>query len=58
MKIFSSICKVSDCVDYNVALIEDLDKNRMPMPDTSGKLTRLPVGIAWCAATLRCALCK
>ena len=41
MKIFSSICKVSDCVDYNVALIEDLDKNRMPMPDTSGKLTRL-----------------
>jgi hypothetical protein len=46
VKIFSSICKVSDCVDYNVALIEDLDKNRMPMPNTSGKFAGFPVGTA------------
>lgn len=47
MKIFSSICKVSDCVDYNVSLIEDLDKNRMPMPNTSGKFDGCPGIASW-----------
>jgi hypothetical protein len=37
VKIFSSICKVSDCVDHNIALIEDLSKNRTPMRETAGK---------------------
>jgi hypothetical protein len=36
VRIFSSICKVSDCVDRNIALIEDLNKNRTPMPETAG----------------------
>lgn len=42
VKIFSSICKVSDCVDHNVALIEDLEKNRTPMPETAGTPPKSP----------------
>lgn len=44
VKIFSSICKVSDCVDHNIALIEDLNKNRTPMPETAGK-SRCSLGL-------------
>lgn len=41
MKIFSCICKVSDCVDFNISIIEDLNKNRMPMPETAGETAPL-----------------